>query len=431
MAKVNVKGRILGLLIVAFIVANALLIYFDEEEKVERKSYVHDWSQTVTEDLAETLETKGVFTSETTTPVYLDEELGSFQEFLVEEGDTVADGDDLYTYAVSDYYAQEAQLQGDIDRIEQEISATEAYIEELEDYEIPEPSESTSGMSAPSFFGGGNPDETEEMTDRSPLQQEDTSSNAEAEYLKQEKLAEQASELMKQEAMLEMKEDQLDQLQQDGDQITVTSTFAGTVTEISEELDAPLLTIASTDLILSGTLDESARTTVDETMQADIRVPELDMESTGSISSIDTHPDRTSVKGTSRYPFTIAMDDLNEDVLPGYHAEISIITNESPGAVTAADEALSTEENLFAWVMNEDGEMEKREIEKGITEDGLVEIVQGLEENEWLAVQPEDEFRNGTVFFTPIHIDDVHAKKLFKLDKQTKLTYGMLGFLAR
>ncbi|WP_039870437.1 hypothetical protein [Halobacillus sp. BAB-2008] len=126
MAKVNVKGRILGLLIVAFIVANALLIYFDEEEKVERKSYVHDWSQTVTEDLAETLETKGVFTSETTTPVYLDEELGSFQEFLVEEGDTVADGDDLYTYAVSDYYAQEAQLQGDIDRIEQEISATQA-----------------------------------------------------------------------------------------------------------------------------------------------------------------------------------------------------------------------------------------------------------------------------------------------------------------
>ncbi|WP_281976203.1 efflux RND transporter periplasmic adaptor subunit [Halobacillus litoralis] len=415
MAKKNYKGRIIGLLIVAFITTNALLIFFDDKEKVDRKSYINEWSRTITYDLFEKLQTRGVFTSEESSPVYFNEETGSFGEFLVKEGDSVSEGDDLYTYEVENYYQQEANLQGEISRLEEEIGAIEDYIDEVEDYTIPDPPQSEND----SAFGSDDSEETPPP------------SYVETEFLKEEKIAEKEKELAKQEAMLEMVEDQLDQLQDNGDQITVTSTFSGTVTHISEELEAPLLTLESRNLVLEGELREGERKDVEEGMSAEISVPDLDVEATGTLESVDEFPEDMKVHRSSRYPYSISLDDANEELLPGYHADVKLITDEALGVVTSLETALETDENLYAWVMNAEGQLERREIESGLEENGLVEIVSGLEEGEWLAIYPKDEFRDDATFFTPLKIDEMPVQDLFKIEQKSMITYGLLGIMSR
>ncbi|CDQ21523.1 HlyD family secretion protein [Halobacillus karajensis] len=417
MKKINGKGRIIGLLIIAFITTNAFLIFLDEEERVDRKSYIDEWSKSITYDLFEKMETKAVFTSKEKEAVYFDENTGSFNEFLVKEGDTVSEGDELYTYNVLNYYQEEARLQSEIDRLEEEMEAISSFINEIESYRVPDPPETE---------------------DNSGLFNNDTSSNeetppsyVETEYLKEEKIAEQEAELAKQEAMLEMVENQLDQLQNDGDQITVTSAFSGTVTNISESLEAPLLTLESPNLVLEGAIHEQDRSQVKEEMTVEIYVPELDYETTGTLSSVDQFPQETDVNRLSRYPFTVTLDQPSEDLLPGYHAELKVITEEALGVVTALDTALETDENLYAWVMDEEGMLERRAIETGLEDKGLVEIVSGLEDGEWLAVKPKDEFRNGAVFFTPLHTEDLQVQEVFNIERRSMLSYGLLGLLSR
>lgn len=421
---INYKGRIIGLLIVFFITTNAFLILYDEGERVDRKSYINEWSQSFAYDLYEKKDTKGVFTSEETEPVFFNDHAGTFREFLVSEGDPVNEGDVLYSYNVANYYQQEAELQSEINRIEGEIDAIEELIGEVESYRIPDPPESEKDTNQ-NFFGGSN-EPTNNNDEDSPLP-----SYVETEYMKEEKLAEQKAELAKQEAMLGMVEDQLDQLQNDGDQITVTSAFSGTVTDISEDLEAPLLTLQSTGLILEGKLHEKDRSQLEEGMAVEVDVPEVDYEGTGTLASLDEFPEEINVNRSSRYPFSVTLDEPGEALLPGYHADIRVITDEAIDVVTALDMALETDENLYAWIMNDEGGLERRDIETGIEEAELVEIVQGMEVGEWLAVEPKDEFRNGATFFTPLKVDELEILQMFKMDQKSMLTYGLLGILSR
>ncbi|MYL51268.1 HlyD family efflux transporter periplasmic adaptor subunit [Halobacillus litoralis] len=418
MKKINVKGRIIGILIVAFVTTNAFLIFLDEGEQVDRKSYINEWSKTITYDLFKKMDTKAVFTSEETEPVYFNEDVGSFNEFLVEEGDTVSEGDDLYTYDVLNYYQEEARLEGEVSRLEEEIDAIEDFIDEIESYRVPDPPDTNDNNSSPFNNNSGT-------SDAPPP------SYIETEYMKEEKMAEQETELAKQEAMLEMVEDQLDQLQDEGDRITVTSAFSGTVSEVSEDLESPLLTLESTNLVLEGTIPEQERKEIEEEMVVEIHVPELEYETTGTLTSVDDYPEEVELHRSSRYPFKVSMENPSEELLAGYHADLKITTDESLGVVTAVEKALETDENLYAWVMNAEGILERRDIETGIEEQGLVEILSGLEDGEWLAVEPKDEFRNEAIFFTPLHTDDLRVRQMFKMERQSILTYGLLGILSR
>ncbi|WP_226585412.1 efflux RND transporter periplasmic adaptor subunit [Halobacillus litoralis] len=417
MPRINYKGRILGLLIIAFITTNGLLLFLDEGEKVDRKSYIHTWSKTITYDLLEKFETKGVFTAQEKAPIYFNGNNGTFDEFLIQEGDKVDEGDALYTYNVANYTQQENELESEIGRIEEEIDAIEEYIDEIESYQIPEPETESSNRS--NIFGQN--DESEETPP----------SYVETEYLQQEEIAEQEAELNKQESLLEMAEDQLDQLQEDGDQITVTSSFSGVVTNLSEELNDPLITMESTSLIVKAEVREDERNRLSENMAAKVKGEDFNFETTGTLTDVHQFPEEIGLNKTSRYPFTVSLDDIDEEVLPGYHANVEVTTKEALGAITALQEALITDENLYAWVMNKEGNLERRAIQSGLETDGLIEIVEGLEAGEWLAVHPKDEFRNGAVFFTPLHIDDLDVRQMFKIKKSSILNYSLLGFLSR
>ncbi|WP_079477111.1 efflux RND transporter periplasmic adaptor subunit [Halobacillus salinus] len=401
----NYAGRIIGLLIIALVATNSFLIFFDEEGRVEQKSYVEEWSKSTTYNLFERLNVNGVFASDDENEVYFDESIGSFQTFQVEEGQVVQEGDDLYTYQVTDYGTQEAELEGEIDRLEEEIDAIEDYLDELEDYDIPEPESDDDSSDPPSYV--------------------------ETEYLQEADVAEQDAELEKKRAMLDMVQDQLDQLQDDGEEITVTSPYNGTVTDVSKDLQAPLLTLKASSLIVTGELNEEERQQVEQDMPSQVTVEDLELETSGTLTSIHDFPEQVEVQRSSRYPFEVTLEGEAENVLPGYHADVEIITDSAINAVTVLDNVLLTDEDLYAWVMNEQGVLERRAVETGIEEQGLVEVEEGLAEGEWLAAEPKDEFRHQAPFLTPIHLRDLSVKRLLDSELGDWKTYGLFGILSR
>lgn len=402
----NYKGRIIGLLIIAFIAANSFLIFFDEEGRVERKSYVETWSKSTTYNLFERLNVNGVFASDESNEVYFNDDIGSFQEFLVEEGQSVSEGDDLYTYEVVDYTKQQTQLESEINRLDEEIEAIEDYIDELEDYDLPDPDEDDEDSSDPPSY-------------------------AETEYSQEADIAAQEAELEKKRAMQQMVEDQLDQLEDDGQEITVTSPYDGTVTNVSKDLKAPILTLKSSRVIVTGEFNEEERKQVEADMPARVYVEDHDLETPGTLTAVSDFPEQVEVQRSSRYPFEITLENEEEKILPGYHANVDIITDSSLNAVTVLDNVLMTDENLYAWVMTTDGVLERRAVETGIEENGLVEIKQGLEDGEWLAAAPKDEFRHQAPFITPIHLRDLSVQRLFEPELGSRANYGILGLLSR
>ncbi|UOR10341.1 efflux RND transporter periplasmic adaptor subunit [Halobacillus amylolyticus] len=434
------KVRIVGLCAIAFLLLNACLLFFDRDSEVERKSYIKNWSAAFIYDLYETINTRGVFTASDTNAIYFDQQTGSFQEFLIEEGDEISEGDELYTYEVADYDTQVHKLESEASRLEGEIDSIETYINDLESFTIPE-SETTS---PPSFSQRSETEEenpflfpapsTENPFSQNinPQQQEsDSDSTIETEFMKEQALAEKELELSQKQAQLTMVEDQLSQLEETGQTITVTSEFSGVVTDLSENLESPLLTLSSSNLTVSGELSENHRKLVEQGMNTLVRIPDLNIELPGTIEAIHPFPEKVDVNRASDYPYEIIVEGESEEVKPGYHAEVEILTDEAVDTVAAFDDVLMTDVNSSAWVMDDQGRLEERELETGITEDGIVEVIDGLENNDHLAVQPVDEFRQGSIFFTPLKVSDLQIRELFSIDPSLMLDYGLLGLMNR
>ncbi|MBM7554367.1 efflux RND transporter periplasmic adaptor subunit [Thalassobacillus pellis] len=413
------KIRYVVLLVIGFALLNSLLLYFDTGNKVEQKSYVNEWSEPFTYDLVEKLETTGVFASAESNHVYFDKNEGSFRQFLVAPGDEISEGDGLYEYEVTNFSSQTASLKAEAKRLEEEIEAIEQYIIELESFDIPETDNGGS-----SFF---SQDEAEE---------EDQPKTIETEFMKQEQIAEKELELAQKEAKLTMVESQLAELEAGGKTITVESPFNGVITEISESLQSPLITMKTTTLQVEGKLTESERKKVQPDMEVEIKLPNEELPEQppllrGTISSLRNFPDHVSVGWQSEYPFEVSIEGATENILPGYHASLSIITARAEEAVTAFDYLLLTEDDLFAWVMNEKGTLTYRAIETGLEVNGMTEVTKGLETGEWLAAYPRDQFRKGATFLTPIQWEDLYIKQIPDVSPSVIKKYGLMGLMTR
>ena len=256
-------------------------------------------------------------------------------------------------------------------------------------------------------------------------------SYAETKFLKKEKIAEQETALAQKEAMAAMVDSQLNQLRENGEVITVSSPFSGTVTDTSNDLDKPIMTLASTELNLKGDLKEEHRPEVKPEMPVTMYVPELNMELNGSLSTIQDHPEEVEVNESSRYPYEVTVDEVDDKVLPGYHAEVDIITKQVDGVVTTLEDGLIREKKSYVWTMNEDGKIDRHEVETGLKENNLIEIQKGLEAGEWVAYQPKDEFRRNSTFFTPLKSQDLDVSQIWHSDQESIVNYGLLGLLAR
>ncbi|WP_101846636.1 efflux RND transporter periplasmic adaptor subunit [Halobacillus sp. Marseille-P3879] len=422
------KGIVIGALL--FIICNSLLLYFDKNQFVERKSFVHKWSGTFTSDLVESVSIRGVFASEEDAPVYFDENTGAFQEFFVEVGDEVNEGDELYSYEVLNYENQVNDLELEASKIEEEITAINTYITDLESYSIEEAETDDPFGSFDSPFS----EDEEGLEEDSDEDSENDDSTAAAEIIKEEALSDKEKELAQKEAELAMVNDQLDQLTTTGQTITVQSSFNGIVRDLSEDLSSPLLTLSSTSLIVEGEVSEEDRKLLEEEMRTEVTVTDLDegeVTLQGTLAELDTFSEETAVQKASKYPFEITISEEHEDIHPGYHTDVDVITDEVSGTIAAFDELLITEEHLYAWEMTDSGTLERKEIETGLEEDGVVEIVDGLENQVKLAEENNERFRNLTPFVTPIDLRHIKEDELFQGSKAVMKENFLLGVFNR
>ncbi|WP_239984666.1 efflux RND transporter periplasmic adaptor subunit [Lentibacillus sediminis] len=440
--------RILQILTVLFIGVNFLLVYLDDENKVDRISYINHWSESFSTDIADELYKPGVLAYSSEEHIYFDESLGSFQQFGVEEGSRVSEGDPLFSYQVDNYYQTEADLMGKIETLNGEIAAIETAISEMNLYEIPDdgaasstqtslpdiftgeiggdpPGESPFGGDEDNSIGGTQPAQNDPIRQTQPSGESQT---AEAELIKEQYIIEKEMELAAATAELESAEAQLTELQQTGDTITMESPFAGRVSDVSISLGDPLLTIENAPLQAEGELSERERATVEEGMPVTVKLKETNAVLTGEISQISDAPKALQVDGESVYPFEITFDEEieTEGLLPGYHGNLAISVQVSENATVLFDDVVFAD---TVWKMNEEGKLIKQTVETGIKRDSMLEITSGVEPGEWAADEPSGRFRDGATFITPLQPMQVPWSDFFS--HENRLADLLTGVLSR
>lgn len=433
--KTKTKIWLTSLLILSFAIVNLFLVWLDETT-VEQKSYIQKWEQAFEEDLYNELLAEGTLQSTTENHVYFDEKLGSFQQFLVEEGQPVQAGDPLYEFVVRDYQENISETETEIAKLEGEISALEDYLMSVEFIEVPEPEEEEQ----PPF--------------------------AEAEVAKQQKVAEVEAEIAQKEAQLTALEDRLSDLESRDQVVQVASPYEGTVTNVSQSLEEPVVTMKQSELVIRGLIDEGIHQQVEMDMKARGELLNQEYAWQGTVQTIDSFPEKEK-DDVSYYPYEIQVENLNQDLNSGYHTTVSFITEEAQNAVTAkvgwiqeriekveqTDEEengkdgtdtegetdTGAEENQneslkrqrFVWIMNDQGETVTQPIELGMTMDDLVEVTDGLSLGQWIADEDENHFREGGTFLTPINLDHLSLIQTKESNGATLWNYMKMGLLVR
>jgi HlyD family secretion protein len=397
--------------ILLFIGINFFLIE-KENSKIDRLLHTDLWKSVTQSDLTKTLAKEGVVTSEEETPIYFNDEFGTFAEFLVKEGDEVEVGTPLFQYEATDLEAQRNQLESDIDQLEDEIDSIEDHIDDLEDLERSVPSVS---------------DEEEKI----PLE----ASAMETEFSIEKEIASKEFEISRLENQIDNLERQVSDLDSYESSLTVQSSVAGIVKNLSHEIDNPLITIASATPVVNGDLTETESLEVEEKMQARIRSKNETGTLKGEISQISSFPKHDpAVEKESSYPFTVTIQDESK-LLPGHHVEVSIILEEVKNVLAVPEisiEKLGDKE--YIWVLTDKGTVTRKEVKTGLVVEGKQQITSGVEKGEHYIVNPSDYhyLANGVQFTTPLNWSKVELKDWKKQLKEPFVMENLLmGILER
>lgn len=407
------RGRLLLLLTVIFISLNAFLVVKDSDGKVNRTSYIKNWTEADQKDMYDRLETVGVLDYTEEQFVYLEGDVGNFQTFLVDEGVTVFAGRELYTYQVENYDETKSQLENEVERLEAEISAVEAAIDK---------------MKRTNIVRG----ETQVVYPDNEIAAVFPHDASAAELLKEQYRIEKENELEQKEAELNSVQSQLADLTAGEETITVQSPFDGKVTNISKTLENPIMTIETPDLHMIGELSESERAKVEEGMVTEITFVEVDLdemeELQGVVTYVSDEPKEVMLKGNSVYPFEVTFDEelTIDQLLQGYHVNLEIMVAESPDAVVIDEELL--DEEMKIWKMSRSGILTNKEIEAGIQMDAWIEVREDLQSDDWIAIAAENNFYDGTTFITPFKPSKAKWKDIYNNGpRKRSLLIGLLG----
>jgi HlyD family secretion protein len=412
------KKRLLlitGIFTIALIAGNLFLI-LKSDSKIQRTAYVSEWEKTSKGDLKETYKTEGVVTSSEEHYVYFDEKIGSFNQFLVKEGDQVKTGDPLFEYDSFNIDEDKRNLEADLDKTEEQIESIEDHIDELRSF--------ISVIEAKGTFTDVN-------------DQDDTNSKLSlygsvVEVEKEIYNKELEKELLEKEAALIEK--QIDNINEQTNRLKVMSNFDGIVTKVKKDLSDPVIIIQSTTHAVKGLLDEKEISLIDTGMPAYIYPTLNDLKLEGFVSKVIPYPEKEpSLKNESLYPFYLELNEESKDLYPGIHTGISIVTNELKDAVIISSKAAKKKKDKnFVYLISSGGSLSKQIIEPGIKVNNRQQVVKGLTGEEFLAISPA--FPAGvssTDFITPIKTRDINKKSVKSLTKKEVIKYTFTGFIKR
>jgi HlyD family secretion protein len=382
---------------VVLVLLNIGLLFWDDEGRIGRTNFIQDWEQVMAQDVEETLSASAVLTSADEIPVYLQAASGSLSEMLVEKGDTVEEGDELFTYQVTDYTRTYRELSASITTLEEQTAAVEQAMNQIDDPDvaagalpsditIPEAFENTEVINEESAGAEAISEALQAATEEQTAQiQEHYRINLE-------------KELAEKQAALTAAEEQLSELEDTGEYVTVTSPAAGTIKDIAVTGEAPAVTINSSDLIISGELKEAERKQVQSGMTVKAAVADDGPVLEGEITELADQP--ASIKDqTSFYTFEASYqseEEQAEQLVAGYHLKTDILLAYASQAPAIKPEQIK---NGKVWTMA-NGQAFLSDVKVGAQNDKQAAITTGIEPGTTIPARASD-YYNNEPFVTP------------------------------
>ncbi|OMP66696.1 efflux RND transporter periplasmic adaptor subunit [Domibacillus epiphyticus] len=398
----------------AVVIAGNLYLLFKEDSKADRTEWLTNWDRSATGDVIQSFSTEGVVVPSDEYPIYFDSSKGSLKQVLVNEGDSIQPGTALFEYSSEKIDDKIADLTAEKEQTEQQISLIDNQLSQLRvllsQTEREESSTQTSMDKDTTVIHSGDGSTTIE---NEILQQETEKQKLQEEVKKHDKLI----------ASQEAKKADL----------TVKSTNEGYVKKIDTSLNNPLLIVNSSVPAVEGVFDEKQVAQAEAGQRVEVSVDTTLEQYEGSIAVVSQHPEgEPSVNRKSLYPFSAQLSGVESaDLYPGLKANVKVVTDEVPGAVTIPGSAiLKKNKKEYAVIMNTKGILERRPIETGLTVDGVYVVTDGIEAGEAIVINPHDLIMKRGPFITPIDAENVKKRPFNELSRSEKVKYILMGVLS-
>lgn len=98
-----------------------------------------------------------------------------------------------------------------------------------------------------------------------------------------------------------------------------------------------------------------------------------------------------------RIKVEITLDGEVSNIRPGYDLDIKIIVDKNDNALLIPENAIFQQNGKSFVFVNENGQARRREVQKGIENQKLVEIKSGLNKGEMVITSPDDELEEGII----------------------------------
>lgn len=194
---------------------------------------------------------------------------------------------------------------------------------------------------------------------------------------------------------------------------TIYAPIAGTVTGLSLQPGAVLITQSSSDSSTSNTSQKVASITTTANPTVTLNLTEIDVTKvkignkatitldafadktyTGRVVSIDTVGSVSS--GVTSYPTVIQLDLKNENILPNMSASASIITETKDNVILVPASAVQTTNGESTVKVMKNGQVEQITVETGSASDTQIEILSGISEGDTIITSSTTSGQTGT-----------------------------------
>ncbi|WP_338471000.1 hypothetical protein R4Z10_19845 [Niallia sp. XMNu-256] len=398
------KSKIVTGAILLLVGINLFLI-MKENSQVERSLFVQQWVRAVQQDLQETLVTDGVSVPLEEQHVYYDENKGSFEGFVVQEGDNVMAGTELFYYSTDSYTDAVNALRSERDRVARQLEGLEEKRTNLGSLLT----SSSMTMFEDPFLGS--------MVDPDPS----TDPSVEIDLYSTE------AEISKLEGELAMYDERIAAIDEKLPYLHEISDMDGIVKNMNEDLSNPIITLASNEPKVVGSVSEKEQAKLKPGLDVSIYLKNGNKAYEGTIGKVSAIPeDEPNVDKESTYSFEAILTQPVGDLMHGTHVDVKIVTHEVLNAVTVPKQSLR---KSGLYVLRE-GKIEKREVQKGLQVNQAVEIETGLQAGEVVTRKPIRFAEETASFYTPLDVKRWEKDMYEEFRKKEMLKLIGKGFFA-
>ncbi|OWZ83510.1 efflux RND transporter periplasmic adaptor subunit [Natranaerobius trueperi] len=372
----------------------------ETQSENEEEIHVVEASEPIVQDLNKVTSIIGQV--ETTDSRYVIPEMsGTVDKVYVSEGDTVTQGKLLFTIDDKEhqYQLQEAQASKRMAKAqlqeaekgarEGEIAEAESTVNTAEQSKLQAKNEyeRAKTLHEEGFVSDQELEQVEMQYKNAKEQLESAKAylNTIEEGTREEQIDSLEAQVEQAEIGIRMIEDALDRTR-------VTAPVSGVIANLDINKDdlvgntEPAIIINAESHQVTGTLSERYINSISEGDKAEVEIPSISNNHfEATISDIGSLPPEEGLS----YPVEVLITEkgLDDQLRVGMYSRIRLTVDSSQDALTIPRHALVNDGNNHAvYLVNEDNEIEMKKVEIGISQDGYVEITDGLEKDEQVVV---------------------------------------------